>query len=600
MSTGGGDFYDDNWGRFVNSLRNARHAVGSAIASPFRGVRPALQPLVDRWVSLDPRVRVLWALIPTVLVLLFPQETTSNPQAFSLIGVGLFLLLGAISPVTTLVLLIVAVLIVINMREVPSELFSSGPGEYPLDTGPEILLIILPVAIAVAYALHVWKGADFRMLCAILVLASLPLTLALGPSAEPRTFVLFLVAFNILLGLGLNVVVGYAGLLDLGFVAFFAIGGYAWALMSTEATGGDFAAPLGIIDANFWIITIVAVFLAASVGVLLGIPVLRLRGDYLAIVTLGFGEIIRIIATNADGEGVPGNLTNGVFGIRQIGNPNPFPEIDLGLFSIGGELISHSEAFWLTMVCALAVGFVSEQLRNSKVGRAWEAIREDEEVAQGMGINTVHYKLLAFGMGAAIGGLGGAIRTSHFSAVTPADFQLIVSINVLAIVIIGGMGSVRGVVLGAFILAGIPEILRDVTLKSIVDGGMNIFFLHFIPGLPELGEALQAGPVWIVENLPDANLLGIADKWGLAQKQGQELRLMLFGLLLVIMMIVRPQGLSPSPRRQAEVEMIEEEKAEEAGEAAGFHEGALGEPVGGDLQQPEPSPGSARYRSETE
>ena len=109
---------------------------------------------------------------------------------------------------------------------------------------------------------------------------------------------------------------------------------------------------------------------------------------------------------------------------------------------------------------------------------------------------------------------------------------------------------------------------------------MNIFFLYFIPGLPELGEAIQAGPVWLVDNLPDANLLGIADQWGLAEKQGQELRLMLFGLLLVIMMIVRPQGLSPSPRRQAEVEMIEEEKAEEAGEAAGFREGALGEPAG--------------------
>ncbi|MPZ24354.1 MAG: hypothetical protein GEU28_12650 [Dehalococcoidia bacterium] len=407
------------------------------------------------------------------------------------------------------------------------------------------------------------------MLAAILVLASLPLTIELGPSAEPRTFVLFLVAFNIVLGLGLNVVVGYAGLLDLGFVAFFAIGGYTWAVMSTTASN----APLGEIDAGFWLIIIAGVSLAGLIGVLLGVPVLRLRGDYLAIVTLGFGEIIRIIATNAD------SLTNGVFGIREVGNAEPFPEIDIGLFTIGGELTSNTEAFYLSIVCALVVGFVAEQLRSSRTGRAWEAIREDEDVAQGMGINTVHYKLLAFGLGAAIGGLGGAIRSSHFAAVTPSDFQLLVSINVLAIVIIGGMGSVRGVVLGAFILAGMPEILRDVTLVSIVDGGLNVFFIP---------EFIQAGPVWLVEQLP----------WDLADRSGQELRLVIFGLLLVIMMIVRPQGLSPSPRRIAEFEAVQEEVSDRPAEIAGFREDALGEPPTSPIESPQPSPGRPGERSE--
>jgi branched-chain amino acid transport system permease protein len=528
-----------------------------------------------------------------MLVILFPQETTSSPQAFSLIGVALLILLGSNSPRVNIFLLVTAFLIVINMQELPNALFTADPENYPLVPGPQMLLVALPITVGVSYALHVWKGVDFRLLLCMMVLTTLPLTLALGPSAEPRTFVLFLVGFNIVLGLGLNVVVGYAGLLDLGFVAFFALGGYTWAIMSTTSTGGDFAAPFGVIDANFWVIIVLAVTIAAFAGVLLGVPVLRLRGDYLAIVTLGFGEIVRIIATNAE------SVTNGVFGIRQIGNPEPFPEIDLGLFSIGGELTSHAEAFWLTLVCALAVGLVAEQLRDSRIGRAWEAIREDEDVAQGMGINTVHYKLLAFGIGAAIGGLGGAIRGSHFSSVTPADFQLLVSINVLAIVIIGGMGSVRGVVLGAFILAGLPEVLRDVTFRSIIDGGLNIFFPWFIPGLPQLGEVLQAVPIWVVENIPDANLFGLADQWDLANKSGQELRLVIFGLLLVVMMIVRPQGLAPSARREVELKDIpEEERIEEPADIAGYADDALGAPPSSPLESPMSSPGRPGERSQ--
>ncbi|MEX2238374.1 MAG: branched-chain amino acid ABC transporter permease [Dehalococcoidia bacterium] len=511
-----------------------------------------------------------------ILVLLFPQETTSGPQAFTIIAIVLYLLLGTNSTTTNVLMVALVLLIVIDIREVPDALFNSAPADYPLEPGPSLLLVALPIALLVAYGLHLWRGADLRMLCAVLVVATLPLTLALGPSAEPRTFVLFLIAFNIVLGLGLNVVVGYAGLLDLGFVAFFALGGYAWAIMSTDASN----APLGEIDAPFWVILAVAVGLAAVVGVLLGLPVLRLRGDYLAIVTLGFGEIIRLIATNADGKGQGWNLTNGVTGVREIGSASPFPEIDLGLFSFGGELVSNSEAFWLALVCALMVGFIAEQLRNSKVGRAWEAIREDEDVAQGMGVNTVHYKLLAFGLGAAIGGLGGAVRTSHFSTVTPSDFQLIISINVLAIVIIGGMGSVRGVVLGAFILAGLPEILRDVSLRSIVDGGLNVFFLP---------EFIQEGPIWLVEQLP----------WDLAGREGQELRLVLFGLLLVVMMVIRPQGLAPSPRRQFElVEMVEQDKADQPGGIAGFSEDASGEPPSSPIASPQPEPGRPGGRSE--
>ncbi len=251
------------------------------------------------------------------------------------------------------------------------------------------------------------------------------------------TRMLFLVGLYATLGMGLNVVVGMAGLLDLGFVAFFATGAYFVAILGAPIS------PAFEGTINYWALLPLAVGVGALVGVLLGLPVLPLRGDYLAIVTLGFGEIIRLLALNMD------NLTRGSQGIFEIHKP------DLGFHQIDNVRWFYA----MVVVAAFGAWFVTARLRDSRVGRAWEAIREDEDVAAAMGINTVKYKLMAFATGASIGALGGAIYAPFIDFIAPQSFTLLVSINVLSLVIIGGMGSTQGVVAGSLILIGIPEIL---------------------------------------------------------------------------------------------------------------------------------------------
>jgi branched-chain amino acid transport system permease protein len=281
------------------------------------------------------------------------------------------------------------------------------------------------------------------------------------------------VGIYVLLGLGLNIVVGMAGLLDLGYVAFFAIGSYTVALLTAPA-------PHHLMW-NFWYAVPLGLGLAALAGVLLGIPVLRMRGDYLAIVTLGFGEIIRILLRSD----LLLRFTNGPKGVPDIGGPTLF-----------GESFSNEKDFvYLIILAVLLIIFVTTRLQNSRVGRAWVAMREDETVAQAAGINTWLYKLLAFGIGAAFAGLGGVLFASRNQFTGPEDHTLMVSINVLCLVIVGGMGSIPGVIAGAFVLKGLPEVLRQL----------------------------------------------------------ETYRVMFFGGLLVIMMIMRPEGLIPSKRRQLEV-----------------------------------------------
>jgi branched-chain amino acid transport system permease protein len=310
--------------------------------------------------------------------------------------------------------------------------------------------------------------------------------------------IMFDVALYSLLGIGLNVVVGYAGLLDLGYVAFFATGAYLYALLAAPQFGGGFD-----VGTSFWLVLPMAMVLAGLVGVALGVPVLRLRGDYLAIVTLGFGEIIRIMINNQD------NVTNGPVGVFSIPKP-----------SFGStELSGPFELYFVVLAGCFVAAFAAERIRDSRVGRAWEAIREDEDVASAMGVNTTSYKLLAFGIGAAIGGAGGVMYSAKQSAVFPSDFNLDVSINVIALVIVGGMGNVRGVVLGALLLIALPEVLRTFSI--------DIAFVH-------------------LKNL------------------GADYRLVIFGAALVAVMVLRPEGLLPSRRRAAEfeqVEIIESERA---------------------------------------
>ncbi len=248
------------------------------------------------------------------------------------------------------------------------------------------------------------------------------------------------VGIFILMGLGLNIVVGLAGLLDLGYVAFFAIGAYTMAILTS--TSG-----LGIAQMSFWAALPICVVVASLAGMLLGMPVLRMRGDYLAIVTMGFGEIIRILALSD----MLKPFIGGAQGILKI----PKPEI------FGQSLLKPGELYFVVLGAVLLAAFISIRLRDSRLGRRWMAMREDEDVAEAMGINLVTTKILAFGIGAAFSGLAGAIFASKLTSIFPHSFSLLISINVLSLIIVGGLGSIPGTIVGAAILVGLPELLRE-------------------------------------------------------------------------------------------------------------------------------------------
>jgi len=251
--------------------------------------------------------------------------------------------------------------------------------------------------------------------------------------------VLTIVGLYVLLGLGLNIVVGYAGLLDLGYVAFFAIGAYTMALLTSPE--------LGFFGLSFWTALPFAILMGVISGVLLGIPVLKMRGDYLAIATLGFGEIIRILVLSDF-------LRPWLGGAQGVGK---IPKAFIGSM----ELATPQQIYYLILAGCLLVGFISWRLRDSRLGRAWMAVREDEDVAQAMGINLVATKLLAFATGAAFSALSGAIFASKLGSVYPHSFNVMISINIICLIIVGGMGSIPGVIVGAIALVGLPELLRE-------------------------------------------------------------------------------------------------------------------------------------------
>lgn len=254
--------------------------------------------------------------------------------------------------------------------------------------------------------------------------------------------VIAIVALYVLLGLGMNITLGLAGLLDLGFVAFFAVGAYTVGLLTSTAE-------FGLAQWSFWQAVPFAVGFAMLFGLLLGLPILRIRGDYLAIATLGFGEIIRILA----GSDLLKPWLGGPRGILNIPKPIDVPPTDL--------LAGPTQIYYLALLCAAVVAFVAWRLRGSRLGRSWMAIREDEEVAEGLGINLVSTKLLAYMLGGGFAGLAGAISAGLVGSIFASSIQLFLSINVVAIVIVGGMGSIPGVVLGAFFLIGLPELFRE-------------------------------------------------------------------------------------------------------------------------------------------
>jgi branched-chain amino acid transport system permease protein len=290
------------------------------------------------------------------------------------------------------------------------------------------------------------------------------------------------VGIFILMGLGLNIVVGFAGLLDLGYVAFFAIGAYSMAVLTSEG-------PLGLAGLTFWEALPFCVLMSALAGIVLGIPVLRMRGDYLAIVTLGFGEIIRILALSD----MLKSFIGGAQGVLKIPKP-PF---------LGISLVKPEQFYYVILAGCLLAAFVSWRLSESRLGRQWMALREDEDVAEAMGIRLVSTKILAFAIGAAFSGLAGAFFASKLTSIFPHSFKLEISINVLVLIIIGGMGSLPGVVVGALILVGMPELLREFA----------------------------------------------------------EYRLLMYGALLVVMMLAKPEGFIPSAVRRRELSREEEDLA---------------------------------------
>src|SRR3972149_2626061 len=273
--------------------------------------------------------------------------------------------------------------------------------------------------------------------------------------------VLVLVGLYTLMGLGLNLEVGFAGLLDLGFVAFFAIGAYTVGLLTST---GQY----GIAHWSFWAAVPVALVVSLIAGFLFGLPILRIRGDYLAIATLGFGEIIRLLALSDALRPWFG----GSQGILAVPKPN------IGGFEFSGPM----QIFYITLVSSAFIAFVAARLRDSRLGRAWMAMREDEDVAEALGINLINVKLLAYGIGGAFAGMGGAIFAALLGSIFPHSFNLLISINVLALIIVGGMGSLPGVVVGSLFLVGLPELLREFSdFRFLVYGAALIIMMQVKP-----------------------------------------------------------------------------------------------------------------------
>jgi branched-chain amino acid transport system permease protein len=336
-------------------------------------------------------------------------------------------------------------------------------------------------------------------------LALLALPLIAQSFGQGWVRIMALALLYVLLALGLNIVVGFAGLLDLGFVAFYAVGAYVYALLASPHLMENFEwiaqmFPNGL-HTPIWVVIPVTALLAAFAGALLGAPTLKLRGDYLAIVTLGFGEIIRVFMNNLEH---PVNITNGPRGLDRIDSMSLLG-LDFGkALTIGDFKISSVALYYYLFLTLVVISVViCHRLETSRVGRAWMAIREDEIAAKAMGINTRNLKLMAFAMGASFGGVSGAMFASFQGFVSPESFSLMESVMIVAMIVLGGLGHIPGVILGALLLAALPEVLRYV-----------------------------AGPL---QNMTGGRL------------DAAILRQLLVALAMIIIMLMRPRGLWPSP-----------------------------------------------------
>jgi branched-chain amino acid transport system permease protein len=378
-----------------------------------------------------------------------------------------------------------------------------------------------------------WTDRDRVILRLLLILAIIfpPLmTLITGGSGGAWINEAADAGVYVLLAIGLNIVVGFAGLLDLGYAAFFAIGAYTYGMLASSQL---FGSPLHReIHLPFWLLLFVGMFVAAAFGAILGAPTLRLRGDYLAIVTLGFGEIVPSIFRYLGQGSVLGNWTGGVNGIAGIDPPSlPFgisgpwsgePLAFLPRFDFVDPI-----AYYVLMLILVILGVVAAtNLHSSRLGRAWMAVREDEVAAAATGVNTVAIKLLAFSIGASFSGLAGTFYGAKLSLVSSENFAFVVSVTILVMVVLGGMGNIPGVIVGALAIYGV--------------------LFHVLTNLPDL-----------VANLANSIGLGFLNAthgdWPGLHDEVQRMNFLIFGLILVLVMLFRPQGLIPSRVREQEL-----------------------------------------------
>jgi branched-chain amino acid transport system permease protein len=377
-----------------------------------------------------------------------------------------------------------------------------------------------------------WKWALYAAIAFVLVIMPLVFT---GYGQLFAVRIMAVIGIYVMLALGLNIVVGYAGLLDLGYIAFYAMGAYAGVLV-----GDIFTKVTHLPGLAYWAMIPVAAAVAALTGLALGTPVLRLRGDYLAIVTLGFGEIVRIILNNL------AVVTNGAAGLPKAGQvmPSPWPldwlkdNVHFTIPAINFDFSFTNNLFWyivIVLLCMLTI-FVVTRLDNSRLGRSWVAMREDEVAANSVGINTTVAKLWAFSLGALWGGIAGVTFANFQAFVSPESFTFIESVFVVVSVVIGGMGSIPGVIVGAILIQGIPETIRGLASSGVVN--------------------LTGEQIALISNY----------------------RFLVFGLLLVVMMAWRPQGFIPSKRRAQELKPesadIRAQESENEYEIEQNHDGA--------------------------
>lgn len=373
-----------------------------------------------------------------------------------------------------------------------------------------VSFLLLLSSLLILYYMNL-KNITKWLMSGVLLFILIPFASSGGAAFQSYMEVATMVGIYVSMALGLNIVVGMAGLLDLGFVAFFAVGAYSYSIFATPQAAnfmpfGEY--PLG--GGSFWVFLIIGGILAAIVGVLIGIPVLRVKGDYLAIVTLGFGEIIRIVFNNADR---PINITGGAMGIASVTPPTIF----------GIELIFPNQFYFVTLVILLFTLFTVLRLERSKLGRSWKAVRENEIAAQAMGIPLVKTKLMAFALGASFSGMMGVVFAAKQAFIDPTSFTLMESFTILVMVVLGGMGSVPGVILGAAVVT-----ILNLQVLSELSNWMNQLSLNGIVTIPD---ALSPA----------------------------KMQKFIFGALLITFALYRPKGLIPAKNKVFDAEKLKSE-----------------------------------------